>query len=142
MGLSTQLLCTFTTKAKLQDTVDAILKTYKVVFDKIFVLRNTENQRELMCTYNIDVSGGLPTQMLENTISLHRKKETNTLYTINALNFVIALLNGGQVDKSFPMKWENYRNTMLLTSDAGLKQVKTEIFEVVKIIHDKGGDNG
>ena len=136
MTMQTQLLCTFTTKAKLQDTVDAILKTYKVVFDKIFVLKNVENPKELMCTYNIDVSGGMPTSMLENTISLHRKKETNTLYTINALNFVIALMNDGVVDKTFPMKWENYRNTMLLTSEAGLKQVHTEIFEVVKIVRE------
>jgi len=134
--MQTQLLCTFTTKPKLQDTVDKILKTYKVVFDKIFVLKNTDNPKELMCTYNIDVSQGIPSEMLENTISLHRKKETNTLYTINALNFVISLLNDGKVDKEFPMKWDNYRNTMLLTSDAGLKQVNTEIYEVVKLIHD------
>ncbi len=134
--MNTQLLCTFTTKAKLQDTVDQILKTYSVVFDKIFVLKNVDNPKELMCTYNIDVSQGMPTSMLENTISLHRKKETNTLYTINALNFVIALLNDGKVDKTFPMKWENYRNTMLLTSDAGLKQIHTEIYEVVKIVRE------
>ena len=134
--MQTQLLCTFTTKAKLQDTVDEILKTYTVVFDKIFVLKNVDNPKELMCTYNIDVSQGMPTEMLENTISLHRKKETNTLYTINALNYVIALLNDGKVDKTFPMKWENYRNTMLLTSDAGLKQVHTEIYEVVKIVRE------
>jgi len=134
--MNTQLLCTFVTKAKLQDTVDQIIKTYTVVFDKIFVLKNVDNPKELMCTYNIDVSQGAPTSMLENTISLHRKKETNTLYTINALNFVIALLNDGKVDKSFPMPWENYRNTMLLTSDAGLKQVHTEIFEVIKIVRE------
>jgi len=134
--MQTQLLCTFTTKPKLQETVDSILKTYKVVFDKIFVLKNVDNPKELMCTYNIDVSQGIPSEMLENTISLHRKKETNTLYTINALNFVISLLNDGKVDKEFPMKWDNYRNTMLLTSDAGLKQVNTEIYEVVKLIHD------
>jgi len=135
--MNTQLLCSFTTKAKLQDTVDQILKTYSVVFDKIFVLKNVDNPKELMCTYNIDVTLGPPPTMLENTISLHRKKETNTLYTINALNFVISLLNDGKVDKSFPMKWENYRNTMLLTSDAGLKQVHTEIFEVIKLVHDQ-----
>jgi hypothetical protein len=136
MSIKTQLLCTFTTKAKLQDTVDEILKTYKVVFDKIFVLKNTDNPKELMCTYNIDVTDSMPTDTLPNTISLHRKKETNTLYTINALNFVIALQNDGKVDRSFPMKWENYKNTMLLTSEQGLKEVKTEIFEIVKLVHE------
>jgi hypothetical protein len=86
-----------------------------------------------MATYNIDVSDGMPETMLDSTISLHRKKETNTLYTINALNYVIALLNDGKIDKSFPMKWENYKNTLLLSNEEGLKEIKTEIFEVVKI---------
>lgn len=136
MSLQTQLLCTFTSRAKLSETIDAILNTYKVVFDKIFILQNVDNPRELMCTYNIDVSNGAPQSTLENTISLHRKKETNTLYTINALNCVIALQNDGQVDKSFPMNWQNYVNTMLLTSESGLKEIKTAIFEVVKIVRE------
>jgi len=106
------------------------------VFDKIFVLHNPQNPKELMCTYNIDVTAGMPERMLENTISLHRKKETNTLYTINALNFVIALLNEGKVDKSFPMPWENYRNCLLLANEEGLKQIPTAIYEVVKIVHE------
>jgi hypothetical protein len=35
--------------------------------------------------------------ILENTILLHRKKESNTLYTINALNDLICSLNEGQI---------------------------------------------
>ena len=44
-----------------------------------------------MLTYNIDS----PTDILQlpNTILVHRKKQTNTLYTINALNEVIKYLN-------------------------------------------------
>jgi hypothetical protein len=132
--LTTQLLCTFTTKAKLQNTIDKILETYTVVFDKIFVLVDVNNQNELMCTYNIEASDSASSALLHNTISLHRKKDTNTLYTINALNTIIALLNDGKVDKSFPINWENYRNTMLLTHDFGLKEVATEIYEVVHIV--------
>lgn len=134
--MKTQLLCTFCKRGNLQETVDNILKTYTIVFDKIFILKNIDTPKELMATYNIDVSEGMPEKMLENTISLHRKKETNTLYTINALNFVIALLNDGKIDKSFPMKWENYKNTLLLANEEGLKQIKTEIFEVVKIVRE------
>ena len=36
----------------------------------------------------------------EATISLHRKKATNTLYTINALNMLVAELNGGKLDQN------------------------------------------
>lgn len=132
--MRTQLLCTFTKKPKLQNTVDSILETYTVVFDKIFVLTSSESPKEVLCTYNIDVTDGFPSAMLENTISLHRKKETNTLYTINALNHVIALLNDGKQDPNFPMKWENYKNCLLLTNENGLKRIDTEIFEVVKLI--------
>lgn len=134
--MKTQLLCTFAKKGNLQEVIDQILATYKIAFDKIFVLQNADNPKELLCTYNIDVENS-PTQMMENTISLHRKKETNTLYTINALNFVIALLNDGKVDKAFPMKWENYQNVLLLANDEfGVKQIKTEIYEVIQLIRD------
>ena len=60
-----------------------------------------------------------------------RKKNTNTLYTINALNNLIRLLNNGVLDTSYQVDWENYRNTMLLTNDEGLRKIKTEIEEVV-----------
>jgi len=136
LKIKTQLLCTFCKMKNLQEIIDQILVTYRVAFDKIFVLRNVDNPKELLCTYNIDVENS-PTQMMENTISLHRKKETNTLYTINALNFVIALLNDGKTDKSFPMQWQNYQNVLLLANDeTGLKQIKTEIFEVIKIVRE------
>jgi hypothetical protein len=44
---------------------------------------------EYVCTYNVDQPNinNIP----ENTILVHRKKETNTLYTINALNELIKL---------------------------------------------------
>ena len=71
--------------------------------------------------------------MMDNTISLHRKKNTNTLYTINALNNLIRLLNNGVLDTSYQVDWENYRNTMLLTNDEGLRKIKTEIEEVIHL---------
>jgi hypothetical protein len=38
--------------------------------------------------------------ILPQTILLHRKKESNTLYTINALNDLIKELNEGKADTS------------------------------------------
>ena len=57
-----------------------------------------------MVTYNVvksEVTGFLP-----NTILLHRKKETNTLYTINAVNHIIKDANNGILDKSYRLQWE------------------------------------
>ena len=51
--MNTQLLCTFTAQNNLQQTVDVIVDTYDVLYNKIFILCNVEDNRELMCTYNI-----------------------------------------------------------------------------------------
>ena len=62
-----------------------------------------------------------------------RKKETNTLYTINALNELIKKLNGGIVDTSYRVEWPHYRNSILLTQHNELKQLKTKIFKILDI---------
>ena len=41
--MRTQLLCTFTKKKKVDETIDAILDIYTVVFDKIFILEGDSN---------------------------------------------------------------------------------------------------
>jgi len=128
----TQLLCTFTKKNKLQETIDLIKKTYNVVFGRIYVLENKENNRELMCTYNIELKE-TPSETLHNTISVHRKKQTNTLYTINALNHIVSLLNDGKPDPNFQIDWEKFQNTLLVTDENGLKKINTKIFEIINL---------
>ena len=129
--MKTQLLCTFTYKPQLHKTVDVIVDTYDVLYNKIFILKEVGSSNDLMCTYNINASGDFP--ILDNTISLHRKKQTNTLYTINALNHLIKLLNNGVLDTTYQVDWNNYQNTMLVTNDDGLRRIKTEIEEVIHI---------
>tara|TARA_R110000851_G_scaffold94758_2_gene205749 strand:+ start:2316 stop:2582 length:267 start_codon:yes stop_codon:yes gene_type:complete len=84
-----------------------------------------------MCTYNISIEENY--SELDNTILLHRKKATNSLYTINALNALIAVLNNGVLDTTYQLDWENYRNTMLLTNDEGLKRIETEVEDIIYI---------
>ena len=99
--MKTQLLCTFTKTKLLTKTVNKIIQAYDILYNKIFVLNNEENKSELMCTYNIDASKKV--EILSDTISLHRKKQTNTLYTINALNECIKLCNNGVLDTTFQL---------------------------------------
>ena len=82
--------------------------------------------------YNIEYEEDFM-QGIQDTISLHRKKHTNTLYTINALNDLIRELNGGKLDKSFSVDWENYRNSLLLTSDSGLNKIPTKIHMIINV---------
>lgn len=128
--MNTQLLCTFSTKRESGDVIDVIKDSYDVVFEKIYLLENLDNNRQLMLTYNVNKGS---TIHLPQTISLHRKKQTNTLYTINAVNEIVILLNDGAMDKNYPIPWENYSNSMLLTGDEGLKVIKTKLYKIIDV---------
>jgi len=129
--MKTQLLCTFTKTKFLTKTVDKIIDRYDILYNKLFILNNEENKSELMCTYNIDSSQQV--EIISDTISLHRKKQTNTLYTINALNECIKMCNNGVLDTRFQLEWSNYRNSILVTNDEGLRRIDTSVKEVIYI---------
>jgi len=129
--MKSQLLCTFTTKKNLDDTIDKIKSAYDIVFNKIYVLQNEDNVNELICTYNVDTQDGIDYNKVEGTISLHRKKHSNTLYTINALNECIKNLNNGVMDNKFMIPWENFKNMLMVTNSDGLSKINTRIFKIV-----------
>ena len=129
--LKNKLFCTFSAKDKLQDTLDTITREYTIMYHKIFVLESIDSD-EYLCTYNIEVQPA-GTRILPNTILLHRKKETNTLYTINSLNLLIKSLNEGVLDTSFRVNWQDYKNTVLLTQGEELKKLSTKIYKIVAV---------
>jgi hypothetical protein len=129
--MQTQLLCTFTTKEELQNILQNIRETYHLVYNYIYVLQNKSNLEELFVTYNIDTQFK-PTYPLKDTILVHRKKQSNTLYTINALNELVKELNGGVVDKNFTVDWELFKNCIIVTNTEGTKKISTRIYEVIE----------
>jgi hypothetical protein len=129
--MKTQLLCTFTTKELLQMTLQNIRETYVIVYNYIYILQNKANLDELYVTYNINTDYK-PTSPLEDTILIHRKKESNTLYTINALNQLVKEENGGILDKNFIIDWNKFKNSLILTNTEGTKRIQTRVFEVIE----------
>lgn len=128
--MRTQLLCTFTNEESFESIVDTILKTYELFSRKIFILK-LEPSKELVISYNIIPAN--ENTFLPNTIMVHRKKESNTMYTINALNRLISDLNKGVVDKSFQIDWDIYRNSVILTNGDSYKVLKTSLFRIVDV---------
>ena len=128
--MSNKLFCTFATEKTLDGTLQQIQERYKIIYNKIFVLYS-KSQDEYICTYNVDF-GNVGT-FLENTILVHRKKESNTLYTINALNTLIKQLNEGVLDTSYRVNWLDYRNCVLLTKGPELKRVNTKLFKIIEL---------
>ena len=129
--LKNKLFCTFSPKDRLDETLNLIQGEYTIMYGKIFVLESVDSE-ELLCTYNIEIEGST-TRVLPNTILLHRKKETNTLYTINSLNLLIKTLNEGVLDTSFRINWHDYKNTVLLSQGDELKKLSTKIHRIVTV---------
>lgn len=126
-----KLFCTFTSPSTVDETISTISTKYSILFNKIFVLESPHSE-ELICTYNID-TGNVSSQPLPNTILLHRKKESNTLYTINALNTLIKSLNNGMLDINYRINWYDYKNCILLTTGEDLRRLDTKINKVVTL---------
>ena len=127
--MRTQLLCTFAHKKDLMLVVDYITTTYVLPENKIFVFSDANDTDELFCTYNIE-SGTIKGK---NTILVHRKKESNTLYTVNALNGLIRTINNGILDKSFVIDWQLYRNSILLANENDLRQIELILYKIIKL---------
>ena len=128
--MSNKLFCTFSTEEGLEEVLNTVRSKYRIIYNKIFVLYS-KSQDEYICTYNVDF--GNISNFLPNTILVHRKKETNTLYTINALNDLIKKLNGGVVDVAFRVNWQHYQNCILLTQNGDLKQLNTKVYKIVEL---------
>jgi|TARA_B100001245_G_scaffold228677_1_gene206186 hypothetical protein len=132
MEMKTQLLCTFTKRNRLNEAIDIIVSCNEILYDKVYVFANQDDEHQLICTYNVEYSEDY-VENVQDTISLHRKKQSNTLYTINALNEVIRSKNNGILDKKFIVEWDDYRNTLLLTNDAGLFKIRTRIYSIIDV---------
>lgn len=130
LDLNNKLFCTFTTLDELDNLVADLTSRYTIMYNKMFVLQVKSNN-EYVVTYNVEQ--GNVSSIPENTILVHRKKDSNTLYTINALNELIKSLNGGVVDPRFRIDWQHYRNTILLTQQNELKELKTKIHTIIEL---------
>tara|TARA_R100000093_G_scaffold22248_1_gene12678 strand:- start:229 stop:699 length:471 start_codon:yes stop_codon:yes gene_type:complete len=128
--LNNKLFCTFTSLEGVDGLVKDLSSQYSIMYNKMFVLYIKSND-EYVITYNVDQ--GNVQEIPNNTILVHRKKETNTLYTINALNELIKSLNGGVVDTKFPIDWQHYKNCVLLTQHNELKQLNTKIHKIIEL---------
>lgn len=126
--MNTQLLCLFTTKEELEKSVNFMLGSYKLTNPNVFILESKLRPEEAFITFNVE-KGSSAIDSEWKTILVHRKKQSNTIYTINALNEVVKSKTGGMLDNSFQIDWEDFRNCILTTSNIGYKKIPTKVFK-------------
>ena len=127
------LLATFILRNDLLNTVSLIVEAYAVVGNRIFVLKEKETEQNLILTYNIEINEKIIfDQIIVNTIRIHRKKDTNTLYSVNALNEIVKLQNNNKLDKNFIIDWNKYHNCILTIKKGLLKKINTKLERIIQ----------
>lgn len=128
--MNNRLFATFVQHDDIDTLINSLVLSYEIMYNKMFVLF-IKSTNEYVVTYNVEQAN--VSSIPSNTILVHRKKESNTLYTINALNDLIKKLNGGAVDPNFRINWQHYKNCILLTQHGEVKQLNTKIFKIVEL---------
>tara|TARA_R110000822_G_scaffold77299_1_gene185480 strand:- start:330 stop:761 length:432 start_codon:yes stop_codon:yes gene_type:complete len=124
-------------EAAVQLEIDAIIATAELSNRFIFLMKEKDNPANKIITYNAVIDKASPLVHRLYTIRVHRKKQTNTLYTINALNAAVALEHGGKTGKDLPLDWEKYSNSLILTKGKQLQVHELEIERIYKLEFDK-----
>jgi len=129
--LNNRLLCTFVHPSQVDSLINELQSRYTILYNKMFVLDIVGRDTEVVVTYNID--HGNVTSIVENTILVHRNKSCNVLYSLNSLNELVKKLNNGLLDNNFPINWQDYKNSILLTQNGEFHQLHTKINKIIEL---------
>jgi len=126
-----QLLCTFSNVKEYVGLITTIKSFYTLSDKKFFIFKDKSKDDSIILTYNIFSEGIY--KKFPATISIHRKKQTNTLYTLNSLNRIIQEETGGRLDKNYQIDWNLFQNTLIITTDIGYRTINLELIDIIKI---------
>jgi len=127
-----KLFCTFSLYEDLDNIINILITHYTVLYSKIFVLE-LSSTNEYVCTYNIDTGNMSSEVILPNIMSIHRKKDSNSLYSLNGLNALIKKLNNGVINNNYPINWPDYKNSIILSNKGELNISKTIVKKIINI---------
>ena len=120
-------------ESEIQKEVEFIVNNIELTNNYIFLMRNVESPSKKILTYNAITEKGKSFNPRLYTMRVHRKKQTNTLYTINALNLAVAEQHGGKTGRELKLDWEQYRSCLLLTAGKKLAVHPIEVVKIFKI---------
>lgn len=129
MEPQSQLLCTFSTLEGYPKDVEFVKAAYEPLNDSIFVLQNLNNPNDVFLTYNVSKEANA---RLRKTITVHRKKGLNVIYSINALNQLIINETGTENSKQ-QIDWTKYKNSIIINLGSTLKIIPTKLLTIVYV---------
>lgn len=126
--MNTQLLLTFSDKREYKDCISNIRRYFTIIDNRVFVLEDVLNPESVYITYNIDAFNY--NDKPQKTILVHRKKHTNTIYTVNAINKII-INEIGYLNSNYKINWNNYKNSLTLVRNNNLIVRNTKLYEII-----------
>ena len=76
--MKTQLVCTFTRKNQVNEVLSDINNTFSILNGKVFHFKSFDTREDTLLSYNVIMD--TYKKFLPNSIMVHQKKETNTIY--------------------------------------------------------------
>ena len=113
--------------------INEIINNVEFTNKYIFVLAEKDNPDKKVITYNTNYEGQTNIKEFYYTIRVHRKKKTNTLYTINGLNLALEKEHNGKRGKDLKLNWEEHRGTIIMSQAGQLKVLQLELQKIIEI---------
>ena len=93
----------------------------------IFVLENRFDDNEIFITFNTEYNF-----KIGGCIKVNKRKSTNTIFTIDAVNY-LSIQENGVIDKDWIPNWNEFENCLLLMRDGGFSVIPTKVKEIIKL---------
>jgi hypothetical protein len=120
------LLMSFSSEDEYKTHLQVIREIYRPD-SSLFVLQNRDNDNEIFITFNTEYNFKTP-----GIIKIHKKRETNTLFSVDSVN-ELSMRTNGKIDKEWSPNWEEYRNSLLLMRDGELAVIPTRLREIIRL---------
>jgi hypothetical protein len=120
------LLMSFSSESEYKTHLQVIREIYRPE-SSIFVIQNRYDDNEIFITFNTEYNFKTP-----GTIKVNKRKSTNTIFTIDAVNH-LSIQENGVIDKDWIPNWEEFHNCLLLVRNGELAVIPTKIREIIKL---------
>jgi len=91
----------------------------------LFVLENRFDENEIFITFNTEYNF-----KIAGCIKINKKK--NTLFTIDAVNY-LSIQENGEIVKDWIPNWNEFENCLLLMRNGEFSVIPTKVKEVIKL---------
>jgi len=134
VSLGNQLLLRFSSEENVYADVQLIMENMPLADGWLYILRNKLNPNNYYITFNVPRSELATSLKLADVIVVHRKKDYNTIFTINALNQIQKQATGlDAIDARWPFPFDLYQNCILLYTDEGIDIIPTKIIQAMEV---------